>query len=507
VKALISVYDKTGIVELARRLQALGAELVSTGGTARALQEAGLPVRQVSELTGSPEILDGRVKTLHPAIHGAILARRDLPAHQEELARRGIQPIDVVVVNLYPFEATVSRAGVSLEEALENIDIGGPTLLRAAAKNHPWVTVLADPADYGWVVERLGQGGPTAEERRRLAAKAFQHVALYDTLIARWLRGEDSPFSEELTLGLRKVAGLRYGENPHQQAALYAEPLAAGGIVGAAQLHGKELSFNNILDADAAWAAVTDFAEPTAVIIKHTNPCGLASHPDQAEAYRRAHAGDPVSAYGGIAGFNRAVTAAAAEAMRGVFYEVVVAPAFEPQALELLRKRRDLRILQAPPSRPGAGRPLDLRRVAGGALVQTADALEEDPSTWRCATQRHPTEAELVDLAFAWRAVKHVKSNAITLVKAQSLVGMGAGQPNRVTSVHLALRAAGERARGSVLASDAFFPFPDGVELAGQGGITAVAQPGGSIRDVEVIAAADAARVAMLFTGVRHFRH
>ena len=507
MKALLSVYDKTGLADLAKRLHGMGADLVSTGGTHQAILEAGLPVQQVSDLTGSPEFLDGRVKTLHPTVHGGILARRDLPAHVAELASLNIEPIDVVVGNLYPFEATISRPQVSLEEALENIDIGGPTMIRAAAKNHPAVVVIVDPADYDWVVERLAGGELSADDRRALAAKAFQHIALYDTLVAGWLRGHGGDPPVELTVGLRKVADLRYGENPHQAGTLYADVPPSGGVVGATQIHGKELSYNNILDADAAWRAVSDFPEPSVAVIKHTNPCGLASHPDQAEAYRRAFDGDPVSAYGGIVGFNRPVTGQAAEAMRSVFYEVVVAPDYEPAALEILQRKRDLRILRIPDGGGRAMGPPDLRRVSGGLLVQRGAPPEEEPSAWEVATQRPPTDAQLRDLAFAWRAVKHVKSNAIVLVKDGALVGMGAGQPNRITSVHLALRAAGEKAVGSVLASDAFFPFADGLELAAAGGVAAAVQPGGSIRDDEVIRAADAAGLAMVFTGIRHFLH
>ncbi|MBI4337493.1 MAG: bifunctional phosphoribosylaminoimidazolecarboxamide formyltransferase/IMP cyclohydrolase [Chloroflexi bacterium] len=505
MRALLSVYDKTGILDFARTLRQAGAELISTGGTWELLTREGhLPAKQVSEVTGFPEVLDGRVKTLHPAIHAGILARRDKPEHLSALTRLNIAPLDIVVVNLYPFEAAISRPGVTQEEGLENIDTGGPTMLRAAAKNYASVIVVVDPADYGWVGEKLLKLG--LEERRRLAAKAFQHVAFYDTLVARWLRGREEPFPPLLTLAYRKVASLRYGENPHQQGALYAAPPEAGGLAGAEQLHGKGLSYNNILDADAAWQAVTDFAEPACVVVKHTNPCGLALGKDQAQAYRRAYEGDPVSAYGGIVGFNRPVTRETAEAMRGVFYEVVVAPTYEPDALEVLRKRRDLRILALKGAAPAANALL-VRPVAGGALFQTPDALEEGPGAWKCVTARTPTPEEMADLAFAWKTVKHVKSNAIVLAKGQALAGMGAGQPNRLTSVHLALRAAGERARGCVLASDAFFPFADGLELAAQGGITAVVQPGGSIRDNEVIAAADKAGIAMLVTGVRHFRH
>ncbi|MDE2900364.1 MAG: bifunctional phosphoribosylaminoimidazolecarboxamide formyltransferase/IMP cyclohydrolase, partial [Chloroflexota bacterium] len=510
MKALISVYDKTGVVELARALQEAGYGLVSTGGTHRTLTEAGLAVEQVSDLTGAPEMLDGRVKTLHPVVHGGVLARRDLPGHMDELRARGIEPIDVVVGNLYPFEATVSREGVAEQDVLENIDIGGPTMLRAAAKNHPAVTVVVDPADFEWVAERIRAGGTTSEERRRLAATAFAHVSFYDSLVAAWMRGPDDPFPKELSVGVRRVSGeLRYGENPHQRGALYADAPGRGGVVAAEQLHGKELSYNNILDADAAWRAANEFDEQAVAVIKHTNACGLAVHPDQAEAYRRAFEGDSVSAYGGILGFNRPVTGEAAEALRRVFFEVIVAPGYEDEALEVLQKKRDLRILRVPEPPAGGvgGEALEVRRVSGGLLLQTADAIAEDPTAWQVVTQRAPSEAELADLAFAWRAAKHIKSNTIVLAKDRALVGMGAGQPNRLVSVHLAARAAGDRAAGTVLASDAFFPFADGLEMAAEAGVTAVVQPGGSIRDEEVVAAADKAGIAMVFTGVRHFLH
>ncbi len=513
MKALLSVYDKNGIVDFARALLSAGLELVSTGRTHSTLTEAGLPVQQVSDLTGFPEILDGRVKTLHPKVHGGILARRDVASHAAQLAQHRIEAIDLVAVNLYPFVETVSRPGVTLEEALENIDIGGPAMVRAAAKNFPHVVVVVDPGDYGWIAERLsraaGSEAPlalvTLEERRALARKAFQHVALYDTAVAQYLGHGDLLSSAEVTLGYRKLSDLRYGENPHQRASLYADVLSTGGIVRAKQLHGQELSFNNILDADAAWRVVSEFRDNAVAVIKHNNPCGLAVHPDQPTAYRRAYEGDTVSAYGGIVGFNRVVTAATAEAMRGVFYEVIVAPGYESGALEALRRRR-ARVLEVTPE-AGLVKRLDVRRVSGGALLQESDDVEEDATSWRVVTRRQPTETELADLLFAWKACKHVKSNAIVLARDSTLVGMGAGQPNRVTSVHLALRAAGERARGSVLASDAFFPFADNVELAGQGGITAIVQPGGSIRDEEVVAAANRLNLAMVFTGIRHFRH
>ena len=518
MKALLSVYDKTGIVELAGALHKAGVGLVSTGGTHRELTQAGLPVQQVSDLTGFPEILEGRVKTLHPKVHGGLLARRDQPAHMEELARQGIEAIDVVVVNLYPFVETISKPGGTLDDALENIDIGGPTMLRAAAKNFPSVSVVVDPADYPWVSQGISGSGLSQEERRSLAHKAFLHVSLYDAAVARYLspQGEEprAPSQEppeDLALTYARHQQLRYGENPHQAAALYLPSSRnpggnLGGIANAQQLHGRELSYNNIMDADAAWRTVNDFGESAVVVIKHANPCGLARHPDPAEAYRRAYAGDPVSAFGGIVGFNRAVTAETAQAMSDIFYEVVVAPGYEPEALETLKKKRNLRILLAQPTGEGEAS-YDLRPISGGLLVQTWDSIDEDPSSWQAVTKRTPTGEELEDLAFAWKAVKHIKSNAIVLARDNTLLGMGAGQPNRVTSVHLSQRAAGEKSRGSVLASDAFFPFPDNIELAGEAGVTAIVQPGGSIRDEEVVAAADERNIAMVFTGVRHFRH
>ena len=513
MKALISVYDKEGIVEFARVLHQAGVSLISTGGTHRILsQDGGLPVTQVSEFTGYPEILDGRVKTLHPRVHGGLLARADNPEHVEELAKQGIEAIGLVVVNLYPFLETISRPDVTLDDALENIDIGGPTLLRAGAKNLPFVTVVVDPADYGWVGDQILNSGLGLEERRHLAYKAFRHVSVYDNAVAEYL-GQDRAeaasqgLPEELRLDYRRLRRLRYGENPHQSGGLYVPASGTGGgIAGALQLHGQEMSFNNLLDADAAWRTVCDFEQTAVVVIKHTNPCGLACHADQAEAYRRAYAGDTTSAFGGIVGFNRTVTADASKAMKGVFYEVVVAPDYEPEALENLKKRRNLRILAVPPSREGEDR-FDFRPLTGGLLVQHRDNIDEEPLSWKTVTQRKPTQVELDHLGFAWNVAKHIKSNAIVLAKDNMLLGMGAGQPNRVNSVHLALRAAGDGSRGSVLASDAFFPFADNIELAAQGGITAIVQPGGSIRDQEVIEAADKHNIAMVFTGIRHFKH
>ena len=512
MKALLSVYDKSGLADLARALADAGCDLVSTGGTARTLAGAGLPVTEVADLTGSPEMLDGRVKTLHPVIHGGILARRDLDSHRAELDHHDIDTIDIVAGNLYPFVQTVSAAGVTLQDALENIDIGGPTMIRSAAKNFPSVLVIVDPSDYGWIADRIARGGLhpdpfTLDERRELARKAFQHVALYDTAVSRYLTGDTGDTSwPELTFGYNRASDLRYGENPHQKATLYTSTLSTGGIVRAERLHGIDMSYTNYLDADAAWRVVSDFPGPAVAIIKHTNPCGLAVHLDQTTAYRLAFEGDSVSAYGGIVGFNRPVTADTARAMRGVLFDIIVAPDYDEDALKTLQRRTRTRILKvSPESGPVSG--LDLRPVTGGALIQTPDDIEEDPSDWKIVTDMAPTADQLRDLAFAWRACKHIKSNTIVLAKDNHLVGMGAGQPNRVTSVHLALRIAEDKAQDSVMASDAFFPFPDSIETAAEGGIVAIAQPGGSIRDEDSIEAANRLGLAMVLTGTRHFRH
>jgi phosphoribosylaminoimidazolecarboxamide formyltransferase/IMP cyclohydrolase len=513
--ALISVSDKRGVKGLALGLAELGFDIYSTGGTQRHLLETGLPVLSVSSLTGFPEILDGRVKTLHPFVHAGILARRDRPQHMEELRRSDIPPIDLVCVNLYPFAETASRPDVSLDDALEQIDIGGPALLRAAAKNFPFVVVLVDPDDYEPVLEMLAQGEVPLYERRRLAAKAFQHVAAYDTVIARYLRGDADPFPPQLTVALEKALELRYGENPHQRAALYRHLALGGqaGIVAARQLHGKELSYNNILDADAAWQAVCDFREPTVAIIKHANPCGLASRDDLAAAFRLAFLGDPVSAFGGIVAVNRPVDISLAGAIREakhptsgqrLFLEVMVAPGYDERALAVLRRSPNLRLLEVPAPAQDA---IVYRHVSGGMLVQEADRYPDDDIQLQVVTRRPPTEQELQDLRFAWKACKHVRSNAIVVARDRALLGVGAGQPNRVQSVRLAVEAAGERAQGAVLASDAFFPFPDSVEEAARAGISAIVQPGGSVRDEEVVRAADAHGLAMVFTGIRHFRH
>ena len=514
MRAIVSVSDKTGVADFARELAELGFAVFSTGGTMKALKEAGVPVKGVSDITGFPEILDGRVKTLHPAVHGGLLAKRNLESHMKELKDNNIQPIDMVVVNLYPFVQTVSKEGVSMDTALENIDIGGPTMIRAAAKNFPGVIVVVDPADYAVILEKLKKGAVDMAERQRLAQKAFQHVAVYDTAISQYLRQGVDTFPEDMTIALKKRYDLRYGENPHQKAAFYSENIAGKkedtGITWAKVLWGKELSFNNILDADAAWDTVTDFSEPTVGIVKHTNPCGLASHRDIVEAYKRAFDGDPVSAYGGIVACNRRITLAFAEAMKGIFYEIVIAPEYDEDAIECLKQRKNIRILvpemPADYGKTPAGY-LDYRRVKGGMLVQTSNSLAEDDLQLKVVTRRAPTEAELRDLKFAWRAVKHIKSNAIVFARDGMMLGMGSGQPNRVFSVDIAAKKAGEQAKGAVMASDAMFPFPDSVEQAAAVGITAIIHPGGSIRDNESIEAADKYNIAMVFTGVRHFLH
>ncbi|NPA06427.1 MAG: bifunctional phosphoribosylaminoimidazolecarboxamide formyltransferase/IMP cyclohydrolase [Chloroflexi bacterium] len=505
--ALLSVSDKRGLVPFARGLVELGYTLLASGGTARVLQEAGLPVRPVSTVTGFPEILGGRVKTLHPAIHGGILSRRT-PADQAELERHGIPTIDVVAVNLYPFEATVRRKGVTLDEALENIDIGGVALLRAAAKNFPHVLVLTQPEDYEPVLRALREGRVDMTLRRQLAVKAFAHTAAYDTAIANYLaqRDEDEAWPERVLIDLTRVQVLRYGENPHQRAALYRPREATGAF---RQLHGKAMSYNNWLDLDAAWRASRDFDAPAVVIVKHGNPCGIGLGSSVADAYRRALASDPVSAFGSVIAVRGVVDDAAAEAMRDLFIEVLAADGFTDAALERLkRKSKNLRLLLP---EQDALPPWDARTTVAGWLLQTPDIAAEDPASWRVVTQREPTALEWEGLVFAWRAVKHVKSNAIVLARevdgAWATVGVGAGQMSRVDAVHLAVHKAGERARGAVLASDAFFPFPDGVEVAAQAGVTAIIQPGGSKRDAEVIAAADRLGLAMIFTGRRHFRH
>ncbi len=544
MRVLISVANKSGIESFARELSALGFELIATGRTATALRDAGMSVRTVSEVTGFPEILGGRVKTLHPAIAAAILARRDNPQDMAELREHGIEPIDLVVCNLYPFTDAVSH-GAALDAALEEIDIGGVTLLREAAKNFPDVTVVASPEEYEPLLDELRVSGATSlETRRRLAISAFEHTALYDSAIADYLRRgtHGELFPQDLTLGLRRVQMLRYGENPHQRAALYAwgaMPPTRGSaatpahghssngngrsiaappaptVTGARALQGKELSFNNLLDLDAALSAVASFTPPATVIIKHTNPCGVACNDSLAESYRRAHAGDPVSAYGGIIGFNREVDEATARELEEIFYEAIIAPGYSNEALAILRGKKNLRLLatdtpigpRAVSAQEGDIFGMDLRRISGGILVQTPDIVSDQEVQCEVKTERRPTLEEMTDLLFAWKAVQHVKSNAIVLAHKLTVVGVGAGQMNRVYSVQIAVDRSEGRARGSVLASDAYFPFPDGIETAAKAGVTAVIQPGGSIRDAEGIRMANKYGLAMVFTGTRHFRH
>jgi phosphoribosylaminoimidazolecarboxamide formyltransferase/IMP cyclohydrolase len=510
MRAIISVSDKSGVVDFARGLKDLGIDIFSTGGTKKALEAAGIKVHSVSELTGFPEILDGRVKTLHPAVHGGLLARRDLPQHLSELTQNRIEPIDMVVVNLYPFVETVSKPGVSLNEALENIDIGGPSMLRSAAKNFPSVLVVVDPSDYDTILQKLGEGNIDSEYRKRLAQKAFQHVALYDTAIAQYLNEEALP--EEMTIALKKAHSLRYGENPHQQAAFYVEQnvrLRQDGLASLEQLGGPEISFNNLLDLDAALNLLSDFVDPTIAIMKHTNSCGLACHNDLAEAYRRALTGDPVASFGGVVASNRSIDLSTAKEIDKTHYDAVVAPEYQKEALELLGKKESLRLVKVAPYRyPSSSESyFDFRYIRGGFLAQSPDLLIEAELRPRTVSKRQPSDAELSDLLFAWKAVKGIKSNAIVIAKDKTLLGMGAGQPSRVVSVELALKRAGYRIKNSVLASDAFFPFTDGPELAIKGGVTAIIQPGGSVRDKEVIELADKYNIAMVFTGVRHFRH
>ena len=519
LRAILAPYDKTGLVELARGLAELSVELYATGNTYRILREHDVAVRPVSDLTGFPEILDGRVKTLHPGVHGGILARRDKPEHLAELEQHGLATIDIVVGGLYPFQETVARPDVTLQEALENIDIGGPTMLRAAAKNFPHVLPVVDPRDYNDLLDALRNDSTPIEWRRKLAVKTFQHVASYDTAIASYLRGAEDPFPDEITLAFTKRGDLRYGENPHQLAALYRQVdpniRTSEGVVNARQLNGKALSYVNILDADAAWSAACDFDEPAVVIVKHMTPCGIASRDDLAEAFGLAFEADMISAFGGIIAINRPVDGALAAAIRAtkhptsgqrLFVEIIIAPSFTPEAVERLSKSKDLRILEAPPVRMTA-RAYEYRGIVGGMLIQEFDRIGDDPQEMRVLTKRAPTDTELLDMKFAWLCVKHVKSNAVVLVKDRVMIGMGAGQPNRVTSARLAVESAGEKARGSVSASDALIPFPDTVETCAAAGVTAIIQTGGSIRDEDSVAVCDAHDMAMVATGVRHFKH
>ncbi|MFJ8913203.1 bifunctional phosphoribosylaminoimidazolecarboxamide formyltransferase/IMP cyclohydrolase [Amycolatopsis sp. NPDC102389] len=509
-RALIGVSDKAGLLELATGLHAAGVEIVSTGGTAKVIANAGVPVTPVEEVTGFPESLDGRVKTLHPRVHAGLLADRDRPEHVEQLKQLDIAPFDLLVVNLYPFRQTVI-SGASPEDCVENIDIGGPAMVRAAAKNHNSVAVVVDPSRYEWVLERVTAGGFELADRKRLAAQAYAHTAAYDTAVAAWFANvyapaDDSGFPDVTGAFWERGDVLRYGENPHQKAALYKH--WRPGLAHAEQLHGKAMSYNNYVDTDAARRAAYDFDAPAVAIIKHANPCGIAVGEDVAEAHRKAHACDPVSAYGGVIATNRPVSREAAEQISEVFTEVVLAPDFDAEALEILRRKKNVRLLKLPAiTSPD---PLEFRAISGGMLVQTVDTIAaegDDPANWTLATGVPADERTLADLEFAWRSLRAVKSNAILLANEGATVGVGMGQVNRVDSSRLAVSRAGERAKGSVAASDAFFPFPDGLEVLLEAGVRAVVQPGGSIRDAEVIAAAEAAGVTLYLTGTRHFAH
>ncbi|MFP3714784.1 bifunctional phosphoribosylaminoimidazolecarboxamide formyltransferase/IMP cyclohydrolase [Puerhibacterium sp. TATVAM-FAB25] len=525
-RALLSVYDKTGLVELATALHAAGVELVSTGSTAGTIAAAGVPVTRVEDLTGFPECLEGRVKTLHPRVHAGLLADTRKADHLAQLDELGIAPFELVVVNLYPFAATVA-SGAGQDAVIEQIDIGGPSMVRAAAKNHPSVAVVVEPARYGQVVEAVQAGGFTYAQRKALAAAAFVHTATYDVAVASWMGNVVAPTDVVETLEGQVSTGfpawiggtwdradvLRYGENPHQRAALYTAGHGEPGLAQAEQLHGKAMSYNNYVDADAAWRAAWDHEGPAVAIIKHANPCGIAVGADVAEAHRRAHATDPVSAYGGVIAANGVITRAAAEQIAPVFTEVVVAPGFEPEALEILQAKKNIRLLVAP-TPPRAA--VETRPISGGLLLQAADRYQaegDDPATWTLAAGQAADAATLGELAFAWRAVRAAKSNAILLASGGAAVGIGMGQVNRVDSCRLAVERANtladgeERARGAVAASDAFFPFADGLQVLLDAGVRAVVQPGGSIRDAEVVAAAEAAGVTMYFTGTRHFAH
>jgi len=520
-RAIISVSDKTGLVEFARELVAGGVELFASGGSRRHLEEAGIPVREVASHTGFPEMMDGRLKTLHPKIHGGILARRDRPDDMAAIAGEGIVPFELVVVNLYPFETTIARAGVTVEEAIEQIDIGGPTLVRGAAKNHAFVTIACEPEQYGQILEQFRTGGATTPElRRELAGAAYAHSGKYDTTIGAYFarlrakpQAAGGEFPEEINIALRREAALRYGENPHQAAALYAFPEASpNSLVRAKQLHGKELSYNNLLDLDNALSIARSLPVPGVAVLKHNNPCGAATATTLAEATQQAWDGDPVSAFGSVLGFNAPVDAASAEflAEPGRFVEAIVAPSFSKEAFEILttkpKWKANVRLLAVGTIEPGRGG-RELRQISGGMLCQTADDLADDESTWQVVTTAQPTAAQLADLKFAWAICRHVKSNAIVLAKERTLLGVGAGQMSRVDSVEIAIMKAGERVGDSVLASDAFFPFEDSIQRAASAGIAAIIQPGGSRRDAEVVAACDQHGLAMIFTGSRHFRH
>ncbi len=513
-RALISVSDKTRIGELGRKLNELGVEILSTGGTAKLLQDEGVPVRLVSDYTGFPEMMGGRIKTLHPKIHGAILGRRHLDEDIQAMQTHEIEAIDLVVINLYPFEATIRKENCTLEEAIENIDIGGPAMIRSAAKNYKDVGVVVDPADYDVVLEELSgnEGGLTLETRKRLSQKAYSLTARYDATISRYLAGQQeskTTFGPSFQEPYEKIQDLRYGENPHQSAALYKDVQASeNDLVSARQLQGKELSFNNFLDMNAVWELVSEFEESASVIVKHSNPCGVALGINQRESFIAARETDPVSAFGGILGFNHPVDKATAEEITKNFVEVIIAPGYAPEALEIFAKKKNVRVMEMPETAvKHSPRRYDIKRVGGGLLVQDADTLGYDPKKLSSVSERTPTEEELASLKFAWIVAKHVKSNAIVYARGNETVGVGAGQMSRVDSARLAIEKAQKPVAGCVMASDAFFPFRDAVDAAAENGITAIIQPGGSIRDNEIIEAANEHKMAMVFTGIRHFKH
>ncbi|NTV91268.1 MAG: bifunctional phosphoribosylaminoimidazolecarboxamide formyltransferase/IMP cyclohydrolase [Clostridiales bacterium] len=515
-RALISVSDKTGIIELSAELQNLGVEIISTGGTAKALAEAGIKVTNISDVTGFPECLDGRVKTLHPSVHGGILAMRSNKAHMDQIKELGIEPIDMVIINLYPFKQTIMKDHVELEEAIENIDIGGPTMIRAAAKNYQDVAVVVDPADYQVVLDEIKVSGDVSVKTKfRLAYKVFEHTSSYDTLISKYLRDQikeqtgEEFFPENLSLTFEKVQDMRYGENPHQKAVFYKEAgKNTGCITNAKQLHGKELSFNNINDANGALELLKEFERPTAVIVKHANPCGVASSDSLLTAYVKAYETDTVSAFGGIVAVNRAIDATVAEEMGKIFYEVIIAPSYTPEALQILEKKKNIRImvLDDISAKLPAGA-YDVKKVSGGLLVQNINSELVNLEEIKCVTEKQLEPELMGDLLFAMKVVKHTKSNAIVMAKDSQVVGIGPGQMNRITSLNIAANYGGEKCKGAVMASDAFFPFNDCVEAAAAAGIIAIIQPGGSVRDQDSIDACNKHGIAMVFTGIRHFKH
>lgn len=510
-RALISVSDKTGIVDFAKELAALGIEIISTGGTAKALEEAGIKVIGISEITGYPECLDGRVKTLHPNIHGGLLAIREKVEHMSKLKELGIETIDLVAANLYPFRKTIEKEGVELAEAIENIDIGGPSMLRAAAKNYKYVTVVVEPADYQRVLDELKDKGDTTEATRfELAAKVFSHTASYDTLIGNylWEKAGLPRYPDTVTMTFEKVQELRYGENPHQAAAYYKEMKKVRGSMAAAiQLHGKELSFNNINDVNAALETLKEFDEPAVVAVKHANPCGVGVGSSLYEAYMKAYEGDPVSIFGGIIAMNREVDGSTASEISKIFVEIVLAPAYTEEALNILKSKKNIRIMQLEDIGLKPEADIDIKKVGGGLLIQDADWQDFDMADISYVTDKKPTEREMKDLLFAWKVVKHVKSNAIVVAKDGMTLGIGPGQTNRIWSAEMSLERAGEKAKGAVMASDAFFPFGDVAKAAAKAGISAIIQPGGSIKDQESIDECNKSGIAMIFTGMRHFKH